>query len=176
MATAISSLRRSNEPQQQITSGIDTDNVIDAVINEMNQPQQPPPQNMDYRANINAENFNYATDYAQIPQQSRFPQNFLNAPPQYSEEMPNKYGGHSNILASVGIANDSSIGKLFLYLRVPVIIFVIIFVVSLPQFNRALFGLFPSLIEETGNITTHGVALKSLVGMLFYLVINHFFY
>lgn len=168
MATPISALRRSNDVVN-MNENDNMNNVIDDVINEMNNQPPPPPQHNDYRANINAENYNYATDYAQIPQQPRTPMNFLQAPPQYNEPPP-------NILSSIGIASDSSINKLFITLRLPVIIFVIIFVVSLPPFNRSLFSLFPSLIEETGNITYQGVALKSFVGVLFYFIINHFLY
>jgi len=60
------------------------------------------------------------------------------------------------------------------YVKMPAIVFVIVFIVSLPQFNRFIFNFFPSLILESGQISILGITLKSFIALIFAIIINYF--
>lgn len=76
----------------------------------------------------------------------------------------------SNIMLSSGNYIMDLVHK---YVKMPVIVFVIVFIVSLPQFNRFIFNFFPSLILESGQISIMGITLKSFIALIFAIIINY---
>jgi hypothetical protein len=43
-----------------------------------------------------------------------------------------------------------------------------------PEFNRFLFSFFPKLLLESGQVSITGVALKSLIGMILFIIVAIF--
>ena len=78
-------------------------------------------------------------------------------------------GGSSIMLSSGNYVMD----LVHRYVKMPVIVFVIVFIVSLPQFNRFIFNFFPSLILESGQISILGITLKSFIALIFAAIINY---
>ena len=96
---------------------------------------------------------------------------------QYQEEMAasalssNKelFGDNSIVLSSGNYIMD----LVHKYVKMPIIVFIIVFIVSLPQFNRFIFNFFPSLILESGQISIMGITLKSFIALIFAIIINY---
>ena len=59
-------------------------------------------------------------------------------------------------------------------IKYPILVLCISFIISLPEFNRFLFGFFPRLLLESGQVSIGGVLLKSIVGMLLFSIISLF--
>ena len=56
-------------------------------------------------------------------------------------------------------------------IKYPALVFVLSFIISLPEFNRFLFGFFPRLLLESGQVSIGGVMLKALVGMIIFSIV-----
>lgn len=151
------------------------------------QAQQMPPQQepsvedmlkeMDVPDNINMDSMNYSMDESQIPP-PKMDQNFLHqndnqqmAPPPQEE----KKDESSNSLLGINLG-DSGImmTKCINLVKHSGIIFLLVFVVSLPQVNRSVFTQIPGMLEESGEINIKGVLLKSVIVTLLFLVISFF--
>ena len=59
-------------------------------------------------------------------------------------------------------------------IKYPILVLVLCFLISLPEFNRFIFGFVPSLLLESGQVSIGGVLLKALIGMLLYCIIAIF--
>ena len=83
---------------------------------------------------------------------------------------------NSGFLSQIGInLNGESLkDKIVKNSRYPILIFIISFLISLPEFNRFLFGFFPRLLLESGQVSIGGVLLKGFVGMLLFSIIALF--
>ena len=55
-------------------------------------------------------------------------------------------------------------------IKYPILVFVLCFIISLPEFNRFLFSFFPRLLLESGQVSIGGVLIKALVGMLIFAI------
>ena len=90
-------------------------------------------------------------------------------------------GGSSGISAN-GIMNQISFSlsgnnlktKAIKNFKYPILVFVICFILGVPEFNRFLFSFFPKLLLESGQVSITGVALKSLVGMILFIIVGIF--
>jgi len=151
------------------------------------QAQQMPPQQepsvedmlkeMDVPDNINMDSMNYSMDESQIPP-PKMDQNFLHqndnqqmAPPPQEE----KKDESSNSLLGINLGDSGSMmTKCINLVKHSGIIFLLVFVVSLPQVNRSVFTQIPGMLEESGEINIKGVLLKSVVVTLLFLVISFF--
>jgi len=71
----------------------------------------------------------------------------------------------------INISGESLKDKIIKNIKYPIIVFVICFLISLPEFNRFLFGFFPRLLLESGQVSIGGVLLKSLIGMILFSII-----
>jgi hypothetical protein len=83
---------------------------------------------------------------------------------------------NSGLFNQMGInLNGASIkDKIIKNIKYPGLVFVISFIISLPEFNRFLFSFFPKLLLESGQVSIGGVLLKSVVGMLLFAIIAIF--
>jgi len=125
------------------------------------------------QSNINSQALQYAMDSAQVP-----PNKYI--PPQQNESPMMEYNSYTQkmmmeqqqkqngILGQLGfsLSGESLKEKIMKNVKYPGLVFVICFLISLPEFNRFLFGFFPKLLLESGQVSIGGVMLKALVGMI----------
>jgi hypothetical protein len=132
------------------------------------------------QSNINSQAYQYATDNAQVPphkyvdpnsmvnlDNSGFNMNSMNTSNKSSTD--NLFNQISFSLSGQNIKS-----KLMNNLKYPVAVFIICFLLGLPEFNRFLFNFFPKLLLESGQVTIGGVALRSLIGMIIFIIISIF--
>lgn len=145
------------------------------------------------QTNLNNEAFQYATDNSQIP-----PHKYVN--PTYNGEgngdgnesrsqyMNDKrtnggYGnGKNSEYVGEGLFNQLNFSlssgniksKIVNNIKYPILVFLISFLVCLPYFNRFLFGFFPRLLLESGQVSLGGVVLKGFIGMILYIIFSIF--
>jgi hypothetical protein len=136
---------------------------------------------MEQQSNINSQALQYAMDSSQVPAYKYAGQNEKLEPVQpynnYSEKIIHQQQNqNSGFLSQIGInLNGESLkDKIVKNSRYPILIFVISFFISLPEFNRFLFGFFPRLLLESGQVSIGGVLLKAFVGMLLFSIIALF--
>lgn len=132
---------------------------------------------MELQSNINSQALQYTMDSAQVP-----PNKYV--PPQQQEQqidynnysqkmMMEQQAQNSGILGQLGInlGGETLKEKIMKNIKYPALVFVICFLISLPEFNRFLFGFFPRLLLESGQVSLGGVMLKALLGMLLFAII-----
>jgi len=192
-STPLNMLRRGNDepPQQQMQQqmppqmqmqmpdggGMGNGNMIaesqlvEDILKEMGDSP-----GAEHQSNINSQAFQYAMDSSQVP------------PTKYSQPPSMQYPGSeytqkivsetapNGLLGSIGInlSGASLKDKIMNNLKYPVLVFIICFLISLPEFNRFLFGFFPRLLLESGQVSIGGVILKAVVGMILYSCIVMF--
>ena len=135
---------------------------------------------MEQQSNINSQALQYTMDSSQIPAYKQNDNNEVLQPinqyNNYSEKMINEQQLNSGIFSTMGInLNSESIKDKFMRnIKYPLLVFIISFIISLPEFNRFLFGFFPRLLLESGQVSIGGVLLKSFVAMLLFTIIALF--
>ena len=128
---------------------------------------------METQGTINTQAFQYATDRAQVPA-------YKYEDPNSGLEGFNGNGGMNNqntdFMSNMGVtlSPGNLKDKISRNFRYPILVFVICFLISLPEFNRFLFGFFPRLLMESGQVTLGGVLLKAAVGMVAFAIIALF--
>ena len=147
---------------------------------QMQQQQEPSVEDMlkemDVPDNINMDSMNYSMDESQIPP-PKMDQNFLqqNDNQQMPPQLQEKVEESSNSLLGINLDNGGDMmTKCINLVKHSGIIFLLVFVVSLPQVNRSVFTKIPGMLEESGEINIKGVLLKSVVVTLLFLAISFF--
>lgn len=126
---------------------------------------------MENQGTINTQAFQYATDRAQVPAYKyEDPVGMEGFNGGMGGNVPSQGGDFMGFTLSPGSIKE----KVSRNFRYPVLVFVICFLISLPEFNRFLFGFFPRLLMESGQVTLGGVLLKAVVGMLLFAIIGLF--
>jgi len=147
--------------------------LVEDILKEMgNSP------GMEQQSNINSQALQYTMDSSQVPAYKQNNNNEVLQPinqyNNYSEKMINEQQQlNSGILSQMGINlnSDSIKDKFMRNIKYPILVFIISFIISLPELNRFLFGFFPSLLLESGQVTIGGVLMKSFVSMLLFTII-----
>jgi hypothetical protein len=132
------------------------------------------------QSNINSQSLQYAMDSSQIPPHKYNPQTS-----QQEQQMMdyNNYtqkimmeNQNTGILGQLGInlGGETLKEKIMKNIKLPLILFVICFIISLPEFNRFLFGFFPRLLLESGQVSIGGVILKAFIAMCLIFIIELF--
>jgi hypothetical protein len=144
--------------------------LVEDILKEMG--DTPGAEN---QSNINSQAFQYAMDSSQVPPTKYNPPSHHMPPPEYTQKLMAD-SAPNGLLGSIGInlSGASLKDKIMNNLKYPVLVFILCFVISLPEFNRFLFGFFPRLLLESGQVSIGGVILKALVGMIIYSVIVMF--
>jgi len=133
---------------------------------------------VEHQSNINSQAFQYAMDSSQVPPTKYSPPPSMQYPgggSEYTQKMMSETAPNG-LLGSIGInlSGASLKDKIMNNLKYPVLVFIICFLISLPEFNRFLFGFFPRLLLESGQVSIGGVILKAVVGMILYSCIVMF--
>lgn len=144
--------------------------LVEDILKEMG--DSPGAEN---QSNINSQAYQYAMDSSQVPPTKYNPPAQHMPPSDYTQKMMSETAPN-NLLGSIGInlSGASLKDKIMNNLKYPVLVFIICFVISLPEFNRFLFGFFPRLLLESGQVSIGGVIMKALVGMIIYSAIVMF--
>ena len=188
-STPINLLRRDGNPQSNISNNMDfpsLDNnqfgapresdsqLVEDILKEMGESP-----GLEQQSNINAQAYQYAMDNSQKPsyKSNTQEQNGFYDDGHYSEKLMNQQSQSNNgFLGQIGInlSGDSLKDKIMKNIKYPALVFVISFIISLPEFNRFLFSFFPKLLLESGQVSIGGVLLKSIVAMLLFAIIAFF--
>lgn len=155
------------QPQQQIPPQTNEGQIVDDILNELDITDDNTQQD------INTDTFNYAMDPSQIPPE-KLDGNFLT--PQktnYMENMPNNQPQTQVGLLGIDLNKDTIVNKIIRVVKNPVYVFIIIFILSLPQFNRLFFGLFPQFLLENGQIKLLGVLVKAVLGAIIFFLCTY---
>ena len=149
--------------------------LVEDILKEMgNSP------GMEQQTNINSQALQYAMDSSQVP---AYKQMDTNEPFQpmttnnnYSEKMVHQQLNNNGLLSQIGIniSGESLKEKIMKNFKYPILVFILSFIISLPEFNRFLFSFFPRLLLESGQVSIGGVLMKSFVGMLLFIIIALF--
>jgi len=153
-----------NSPNNQLMSPQqipqDNNQLVDDILADMGEPPMMNPSNIDNAM------MNRAMDRSQIPPEKQY-----DMEEDYNYNQDKLHNENSMLLDVVGVSESSTIGRAYNAVKYPILVFVVCFIVSLPQLNRLLFSMIPTLLLESGQVSLQGVALKSLIGMvLFYLL------
>ena len=151
--------------------------LVDDILKEMGESP-----GMDQQSNINSQTIQYAMDRAQVP-----PNKYIS--PQHGDEkdednnntyskkmMMDQQQNQTGFLNQLGftLSGDSLKEKIMNNMKYPILVFIICFIISLPECNRFIFGFAPKLLLESGQVSFGGVILKAFIGMLLYICISLF--
>ena len=145
--------------------------LVEDILKEMGESP-----GAEQQSNINSQSFQYAMDASQVPSYKYKEPQYTNALyDNYAEKMMNQQT-NNGILSQFGIKlNGTSLKeKIISNIKYPALVFVLCFIISLPEFNRFLFSFFPKLLLESGQVSIGGVLLKAFVGMLIFSIIALF--
>ena len=179
-STPINMIRR-DDPSMELDNSIinqfgstnSDSQLVEDILKEMGESP-----GSEQQSNINSQAYQYAMDNSQAPvYKSSQEQNRYDDDRHYTEKMMHQQQQmNSGLLNQMGISlNGASIkDKIIKNIKYPGLVFVISFIISLPEFNRFLFSFFPKLLLESGQVSIGGVLLKSIVGMLLFTIIALF--
>lgn len=179
-STPINMIRRGEVPvessmgESQFNSMNSDSQLVEDILKEMGDSP-----GSEQQSNINSQAFQYAMDSSQVPayKYSNTNEPLSNYDNSYAEKMIHQQKqANSGLLGQMGInLNGGSIkDKLIKNIKYPGLVFVLCFIISLPEFNRFLFSFFPRLLLESGQVSLGGVLLKSIVGMIIFAIVAMF--
>jgi hypothetical protein len=149
-------------PQNQNNS-----QLVEDILRDFEEPPQQ-------QSNIDTEMMGYSMDSSQIPP-PKMDKNFLDASEssEPSSNNSNKIGdGNGNGGNGFMDYTETKMEWIINMIKAPLVVFVITFLLSLPHFNRFLFGLVPSCLLESGQVNIYGVLLKAVIGAVLFLIIS----
>lgn len=135
---------------------------------------------MEQQTNINSQALQYAMDSSQVPAYKQMDNNEqlqpMNPNNNYAEKMVHQQLNNNGLLSQIGIniSGDSLKDKIMKNFKYPILVFILSFIISLPEFNRFLFSFIPRLLLESGQVSIGGVLMKAFVGMLLFIIIALF--
>jgi hypothetical protein len=181
-STPLNQLPRENMNNSQNQSSSD---MVDDILNEMTSHDD-----------MNSDSFNHAMDSSQVPPE-KMQENFLNNNnsnqqdnnhqqhqesnhQQQQQESNHQQGNnaskeafHTNILSKLKEGNMEELFKNCLkQIKYSIIVFILVMIVSLPQFNRFVFTKVKGMLLESGEINMKGVLLKGVVATVVFLVLS----
>jgi hypothetical protein len=185
-STPINMIRRGGEPSQMDGGGNMPDfsqtshsdsQLVEDILKEMGESP-----GSEQQSNINSQSYQYAMDpsqapaYKYIPQQDGNGNGNQNYNGSYAEKLMNQQVSNNGMLSQFGInlSGESIKEKIMKNIKYPGLVFVLCFIISLPEFNRFLFSFFPRLLLESGQVSIGGVILKAFVGMIIFAIIALF--
>jgi len=156
-------------PQQQYGSNDNSQLVDDILAGIQDAPEME-------NSNIDTGLFNRSMDSSQVPPEKKYSRNkdndleFEEFGPNNTNNTNNNNNNNSLVLNAVGINSNSTVGKIYNHAKLPVIVFVVCFLISYPPVNRIVFSAVPNLLLESGQVSLQGVLFKALIGLvLFYI-------
>ena len=179
-STPINQLPRenmNNVHQQNHTSS----DMVDDILNEMSTNDE-----------LNTESFNHMMDPSQVPPE-KMEENFLNnnnynqQDNQINEDNQNNKDNQNNnnkdntqnnelkesFMSKLKGGNIEELFKNCLkQVKYSIVVFFLVMMVSLPQFNRFVFTKVKGMLLESGEINMKGVLLKGVVATVLFLILS----
>lgn len=156
-----------------------TDNdLVNDILNEMD--SVPEATN-----DMNSDTLNYAMDSSQVPME-RMDQNFLNNNMDTSTNMANNQESNNStkknksifgLNLNLGGSNNTKGGlfnKCVDKLKTTAVLFVLVVITSMPQFNRLVLTKIPKFLNESGAINMKGILFKSVLVSVLFLIVSFF--
>jgi len=175
-STPINMIRRDIPSMDNDLNNQNSDSqLVEDILKEMGDSP-----GLEQQSNINSQSYQYAMDNSQVPaykSSNNQDNNSYYDDRHYSEKMMYQQKElNSGLLSQIGInLNGSSIkDKIIKNIKYPILVFVLCFIISLPEFNRFIFSFFPKLLLESGQVSIGGVLLKSLLGMIIFIITSLF--
>ena len=173
-STPLNQLPRENMNNSQQQSSSD---MVDDILNEMS-----------VNDDMNTESFNHMMDASQVPPE-KMEENFLNnnnSNQQQNIQEPNNQNTNNleqqnnskepfqnNLISKLKGGNIEELFKDCLkQIKYSIIVFILVMIVSLPQFNRFVFTKVKGMLLEAGEINMKGVLLKSVIATIVFLVLS----
>jgi hypothetical protein len=145
--------------------------LVDDILKEMDVPPGD-----GYIADMNTGNINYAMDpSAHIP-----PTRIPGIESMIKAGEPTKSPSLASMIPETQLHFETLPGHESLFTRIlhelkpVVIVFIIVVIISIQQTNRALFGFFPSLILENGELSIYAILLRAAIGAVIFYLANKF--
>jgi len=168
-STPLNQLPNNQQPQQN------ENDLVNDILNEMDSSPQP-------STDMNVDSLDYIMDQSQVPPE-KMDVDFLgnsdmssnnddggsnsNSPPSSSQSSSSKTKSLLGLNLDMG---GGLLSKCLSKLKLAILVFFLVLIVSLPQCNRFIFTKIPSLLNESGEINIKGLLLKTvLVTVLFLL-------
>jgi hypothetical protein len=157
-----------------------SNDLVDDILNEMNDTTND---------SFNVDTMNYSMDSSQIPPAKMDNTDFIvpNSNLQNQNNMSQENNDSNNnqeqvvkksMLSKFSLNNINNIEDIFKncfsQVKTSILIFILVMIISLPQFNRIIFTRIKGMLEESGEINIKGVLLKSIIVTVLYLVISFF--
>jgi hypothetical protein len=177
-STPINMIRR--DDPSMVMSNNDNNNIhqnsdsqlVEDILKEMGDSP-----GLDQQSNINSQAYQYAMDNSQAPVYKSNDKNSYYDDRHYAEKMMHQQQeSNSGLFGQMGINlnGDSIKDKILKNIKYPMLVFVLCFLLSLPEFNRFIFSFFPRLLLESGQVSIGGVLLKAFLGMLIFAIASLF--
>ena len=162
-----------NNQNQQSSS-----DMVDDILNEMSTHDE-----------MNTDSFNHVMDSSQIPPE-KMEENFLNSnnsndnsnqqnmtPDNNSgndkENKSSKEGLKDTMMSKLKGGNMEELFKNCLkQIKYSIMVFVLVMIVSLPQFNRFVFTKVKGMLLESGEINMKGVLFKGVAATVVFLILS----
>ena len=153
---------------------LSSNQLVDDILNEMDRQTVPGAQ---HAMDTNVGNINYAMDPT------------AHIPPQHDPNIQQmlQSGGENTKVPSLAaftnldldthgmnLGSESMSTKILREVKPVLIVFILVFLLSLHQTNRALFGFFPSLILENGELSIYAILLRAGIACVLFYVANKF--
>ena len=141
-----------NHPMQPPSDVSMTSQVLEQVqgMDDLNDP---------HASNINGEMMSHHMDPSQIPPEQQY---------SYAPEEPIQYHQMQH-----HEEEESWTQKIQSGVKGPFIVFLIAFLINLPQITKVLTHFMPSLLDEFGRLNLIGVAVKAVVCSILYSLISY---
>ena len=180
-STPLNQLPRENMNNSQHQNQNSSSDMVDDILNEMSSHDE-----------LNTESFNHMMDPSQVPPE-KMEENFLNnnnsnhqQEPSLNNQQNNQENQDNQNNSNQHNANNEGLKESFMsklkggnmeelfknclrQIKFAIIVFVLVMIVSLPQFNRFVFTKIKGMLLESGEINMKGVLLKGVVATVLLL-------
>jgi hypothetical protein len=173
-STPLTQLPRENMTNNQNQQS--SSDMVDDILNEMSTTDE-----------MNTESFNHVMDSSQVPPE-KMEENFLNNSnnnsnqDNFSQENNSendnkkntiKEGLKETMMSKLKTGNMEELFKNCLkQIKYSIMVFVLVIIVSLPQFNRFIFTKVKGMLLESGEINMKGVVLKGVIATIVFLILS----
>lgn len=150
----------------------------------------------DNLADINTESFQHVMDHSQVPPEkmlsSKFDDMALDMNEQIDSQLeddgkyhykekskgssPSNLKGNNSIsgITSLSLSTNDIKERIWNFVKMPIVVFILCFILGLPQVNRFIFTMLPNLLLESGQISVWGNLLKCSMIVLLMMLVQYF--
>lgn len=145
-------------------------------------------------SDINADSFQHVVDHSQVPPEKMLSSNFdemaldmndqidsqLEDDGKYHHEDKKRkrqsYNDESGLsgITNLSLNTNNLKEQIWNFVKMPIVVFVLCFILGLPQVNRFIFSMLPNLLLESGQISVWGNLLKCTIIVVLMMVIQYF--